>query len=125
LAQSIEVEGRFNCLSHNTNKIKQIKQEELNDNNDKLYQMLKNAPPSVKQTDLERHTEKFYRVKNHINTNFRNRHQKLVAAKIVKQKEISMMSQSSYTHKASMTLLNSERRTQLQVSPLSMSSRTR
>jgi len=48
LAQSIEVEGRFNCLSNNTNKIKQIKQEELNDDNDKLYQMLKNAPPSVR-----------------------------------------------------------------------------
>lgn len=87
--------------------------------------MLKNAPPAVKQTDMERHTEKFYRVKNHINTSYRYRHQKVVAAKIVKQKEISMLSQSSYTHKASMTLLNSERRTQLQVSPLSMSSRTR
>ena len=37
LAQSIEVEGRFNCLSNNTNKIKQIKQENLNDDNDKLY----------------------------------------------------------------------------------------
>jgi len=73
--------------------------------------MLKNAPPSVRQSDMEKHTEKFFRVKNHINTSYRNRHQKLVAAKIVKQKEVNMMSQISYSHKASMTLLNSERRT--------------
>jgi hypothetical protein len=56
LAQSIEVEGRFNCLSNNTNKIKQIKQGELNDNNEKLYLTLKNAPATIRKNELERHS---------------------------------------------------------------------
>jgi hypothetical protein len=92
--------------------------------------MLKNAPPSVKQAELDKHVEKFFRMKNHINTQYRRRHQRIVAAKIVSQKEQSMMAMSStggnYSHhKASLTLLNSERRTQLQISPLSMTSKMR
>ena len=71
MAQSIEVEGRFNCLSNNTNKIKQIKQGELNDDNEKLYQTLKNAPATIRKNELERHSQQFLRVRHYINNSYR------------------------------------------------------
>lgn len=67
--------------------MKRYKQEELHQDNEKLYQMLKTAPSSYPQKDISEHTERFYRMKQNINTNHRRRHQNMVAHKIVNLKE--------------------------------------
>ena len=54
--------------------MKKYKQEEIQNENEKLYQMLKSAPSSFSQKEFQDHTDKFYRIKQNINTNHRRRH---------------------------------------------------
>lgn len=94
--------------------MKKYKQEELHQDNEKIYLMLKDAPAALTKKEWAKHTEEFYRIKKHINTTTRVAHQKMSAARIVNQKEQSMML-SNFSHRQSFNMLNSERKTQLQM----------
>jgi hypothetical protein len=110
---SVQCEQRFSTLNTFSMRMKRYKQEELHQENEKLYQMLKSAPMTYTQRDFSEHSDKFYRMKDIINNNHRRRHQHYVANRIVNQKEHSL----GMAHRQSMTLLQSQRMSRLHTSP--------
>ena len=73
--------------------------------------MLKNANPTYSFKEWDQHIEKVEKLKVHINQVDRKRNQQLIAERIVRKKYNNI--------KPSLNLLNSERRTQIQMSPSS------
>ncbi|TNV79892.1 hypothetical protein FGO68_gene2442 [Halteria grandinella] len=123
IAESAIVDQRSSNLQSTSQRMQRYKKDEINSQNEQIYQMLKSAGPTYTLREWDDHSNQVEKLRSQINQNERRKHQRDLATKIIRLKQSSML--TSFAIKQSTTLLNSERRTQLQMSPLTASSKIR
>lgn len=103
------METRCSSLKSTSQRMQKYKREEINNQNEFIYNMLNTAEPTYTLREWDEHTGQQVKLRSIINMNEKRRHQISLAQKMIRLKQSSML--TSLALKQSTNLLNSERRT--------------